>query len=59
MDHVAEFEKNVKNRIRDFKSLESRIKKGQSIHDHKPSFLFIGIAFGVIASQVAFICKNN
>ena len=59
MDHVAEFEKNVKNRIRDFKSLQSRIKKDQPLHDHKASCLFLGVAFGVIASQVACLCKNN
>ena len=57
MDHVAEFEKNVKNRIRDYKSLESRFKKEQPVHDHKASCLFLGIAFGVISAQVACLLK--
>lgn len=59
MDHVAEFEKNVKTRIRDFKSLEARVNKKKPIYDHRAAFMFLGIAFGVISSQVACLCRTS
>lgn len=57
MDHVSEFEKNVMNRIADLKIRENSPKRVSS-HEFKASYLFIGIALGVLSSKVACLCQK-
>jgi len=60
MDHISEFEKNVRMRLRDIEfHTVDKVRKPQDAkqYDFKASFLFLGIAMGVVSSNIACLCQ--
>lgn len=58
MDHISQFEKNVEHRIRDLTIIQKQSKSRLYSHDFKVSFLFLGVAVGIVCSNVACLCQK-